>query len=352
MTYVAMVTTIAYKGRSNPSVTYNVVPESFQLPDIGFCFDGGQYDSQLGCFENSTPEECAASVRGDTFVYGYNATDYTTPEGYGYSSDYVVLLPERLSDTCAQFALSDLDVIEGTTEWKFHTLIFWNSTATMSDQGSFQNVKMYLYDKSLTLEDRLREPVILYAPISFDPNNVPFVRGFLKMEQRKHLDGSVEHEYSVVGVTTSTWINSPDALDLSSYFKTDTIASIQFDVRVQQFVSIEDVDPFDILGILGEIGGFWAGVPLLFGICFYRSEQPDVDVKRRTLFGCGCQKTNKTASGNGDPSGVTSFGSMAGRYFGNSRNSVVACSSPRVPFGRQSSSFVSEIGSDVHDVVN
>ncbi|CAM9838000.1 unnamed protein product [Choristocarpus tenellus] len=291
--YILLLVKNAFERRENPTVMYNLVSEPFELPDIGFCFDQGEYTSKMGCYTGTTPKECAESFRGDTFVYGYNTTKYTTPEGYAFSPEHVVVLPERLSDKCAQFSLSDLTVNGDTTEWKFHSLIFWNSSVAKSEEGIFQNVKMYLYEKSLALESRLQGPVILYVPISFDADNVPFVRGFLEMQQRKHLDGSVEREYSVVGVTTTTWSNSLDATSGTSAFGTDTIASVQFDVRVQQYVSIEDVDPIDILAILGEIGGFWVGVPVLFGICFYRSQEPEVDIKMRTYFRCECPKGQK-----------------------------------------------------------
>ena len=49
------------------------------------------------------------------------------------------------------------------------------------------------------------------------------------------------------------------------------------------------MDPIDIVGMLGEISGFWLVVPMMFGLLFYRrgSGDNDEDVNMREFNICG-----------------------------------------------------------------
>ena len=171
----------------------------------------------------------------------YNYTGYTTPDGYPASDDYIVLLPDSLSDTCRRFPLSTLTATDGDA-WRFHMLMFWNSSYNAAlDPGAFQSIKMYLYKGDLTPEEVTETPITLYAPISFDPAEVPFVRGFLEYERQVLLDGYVEHTFKVVDTTTSPWYNAEDAVELAALFGTDALASIQLDIRSQSFYQYTEV---------------------------------------------------------------------------------------------------------------
>lgn len=94
---------------------------------------------------------------------------------------------------------------------------------------------MYLYEGGLTADEVLETPVTLYAPISFDAAEVPFVRGFLEYEQQRSLDDQIEHIYTVVDTTASAWHNAEDAVDLAVAYGTDSLASIQLDIRAQSY---------------------------------------------------------------------------------------------------------------------
>lgn len=100
---------------------------------------------------------------------------------------------------------------------------------------------MYLYDGRLSAEELADTPITLYAPMSFDPSEVPFVRGFLEYEQRISLDESVDHQYTVVDTTQSPWHNAESAASLAEDFGTDSVASIQLDIRKQTYLLYEEV---------------------------------------------------------------------------------------------------------------
>lgn len=125
----------------------------------------------------------------------------------------------------------------------------------------------------MTAEELAETPITLYAPMSFDANEVPFVRGFLEYEQRVTLNQDVENTYFVVDTTQSPWHNAEDAVALAADYGTDSLASIQLDVRKMSYMKYEEVDPLDVVGTLGEISGFWLVVPLLFGLLFYRRQE-------------------------------------------------------------------------------
>ena len=121
-------------------------------------------------------------------------------------------------------------------------LMFWNSSYNASlHPGAFQSIKMYLYRGDSTPEEVSVTPITLYAPISFDSAEVPFVRGFLEYERQVSLDRYVEHTFKVVDTTTSPWYNAEDAVELAALFGTDTLASIQLDIRSQGFYQYTEV---------------------------------------------------------------------------------------------------------------
>ena len=174
----------------------------------------------------------------------YNITGYTTPDGYEASDEYIVLLPDSLSETCRRFPLSTLTATD-EGPWRFHMLMFWNSSydATLNP-GAFQSIKMYLYQGDLTPQEVTETPITLYAPISFDAAEVPFVRGFLEYERQVLLNGHVEHTFMVVDTTTSPWYSAEDAVDLAASYGTDSLASIQLDVRAQSFFKYAEVSVY------------------------------------------------------------------------------------------------------------
>ena len=171
----------------------------------------------------------------------YNHTGYTTPEGYDPSDEYIVLLPDSLSDTCRRFRLSALTATNADA-WRFHMLMFWNSSYNATENpGAFQSIKMYLYQGDLTREGVAETPITLYAPISFDAQEVPFVRGFLEYEQHVSLNEHLEHTFRVVDTTTAPWFNAEDAVSLAASYGTDSLASIQLDIRAQSFYQYAEV---------------------------------------------------------------------------------------------------------------
>lgn len=174
----------------------------------------------------------------------YNYTGYTTPKGYEASDEYIVLLPDSLSDTCRKFSLSTLTATDGDI-WRFHMLMFWNSSydATLNP-GAFESIKMYLYQGDLTPEEVLDTPITLYAPISFNPAKVPFVRGFLEYERQVLLSGHEKHTFKVVDTTTSPWNNAEDAVNQSALLGTDSLASVQLDIRAQSFFQYAEVSVY------------------------------------------------------------------------------------------------------------
>lgn len=156
------------------------------------------------------------------------------------------------------------------------------------EPGAFESIKMYLYDGRMTAAELAEAPITLYAPMSFDANVVPFVRGFLEYEQRVTLNGDVENSYMVVDTTQSPWHNAEDAVDLAAAYGTDSLASIQLDIRKMTYLKYEEVDPMDIVGTLGEISGFWLVVPLLFGLLFYRrTDDSEKNAEMRSFTSCG-----------------------------------------------------------------
>lgn len=61
------------------------------------------------------------------------------------------------------------------------------------------------------------------------------------------------------------------------------------------------VDPLDIVGMMGEISGFWLVVPLLFGVMFYRPQNPDDDpAEMRSFSVCESRSKAKVADGRAD----------------------------------------------------
>lgn len=100
---------------------------------------------------------------------------------------------------------------------------------------------MYLYDGRLTAKELAEAPITLYAPMSFDANEVPFVRGFLEYEQRVLLSGDVENTYKVVDTTQAPWHNAEDAVGLAAAFETDSLASIQLDIRKLTYLQYDEV---------------------------------------------------------------------------------------------------------------
>eukprot|EP00752_Nemacystus_decipiens_P012551 g11115.t1 len=287
--YIALAIRDGFERRKSPPVQLTRINEAFQLPDVGFCFEGDTYGSRFGCFDgDANGMDCAASYIGDVFVYGYNHTGYSTPDGYDPSDDYIVLLPDSLSTTCRRYRLSTLTATDDASAWRFHMLMFWNSqyNATLNP-GAFESIKMYLYDGRMTATELAEAPITLYAPMSFDANEVPFVRGFLEYEQRVTLNQDVENSYMVVDTTQSPWHNAEDAVALAADYGTDSLASIQLDVRKMTYLKYEEVDPVDIVGTLGEISGFWLVVPLLFGLIFYRRDESEGTAEMRSFTTCG-----------------------------------------------------------------
>lgn len=147
---------------------------------------------------------------------------------------------------------------------------------------------MYLYDGRLTATELAEAPITLYAPMSFNANEVPFVRGFLEYEQRVSLNQEVDNSYMVVDTTLSPWHNAEDAVALAAAYGTDSLASIQLDIRKLTYLQYAEVDPLDIFGTLGEISGFWLVVPLLFSLLFYRRpEEREKEAEMRSFTACG-----------------------------------------------------------------
>ncbi|CAM9639577.1 unnamed protein product [Sphacelaria rigidula] len=178
---------------------------------------------------------------------------------------------ERVSKSCASFKLSTLRAIESSQLWNFHMLVSWNSSYDpTANTGAFESVKLYLAEGDAD-EDSVREtPISLYVPISFNPTVAWYVRGFVTYSQHVNLTKGMTHTYSVADTTASTWNNAECAITQTNKFGTDTLASIQLDIRSQSYLRLSDIDPLDIVGTLGEISGFWLVVPLMFGLLFYR----------------------------------------------------------------------------------
>lgn len=221
----------------------------------------------------------------------YNRTGYTTPEGYSPSEDFVVLLPTKMSETCIGFSLSTLAANTDAPLWNFHMLMFWNSSYDPTEnRGAFESIKMYLYGGGMTSQERKEVPITLYAPISFEPSVVPFVRGFLTYEQHEDLTGEIDHKYLVVDTTSSQWHNAEDAVGLAADYGTDALASIQLDIRSLSYYRFSEVDPVDLVGTLGEISGFWLVVPLLFGVLFYRPQASEDLSEMRSFDRWRCRK--------------------------------------------------------------
>lgn len=132
-----------------------------------------------------------------------------------------------------------------------------------------------------------------HRPIS---PQVPFVRGFLEYEQQVLLSEEEIHTYKVVDTTTTPWHNAEDATALAADYGTDTLASIQLDVRTQSFYQYSEVDPLDIVGTLGEISGFWLVVPLLFGLLFYRPESGGDDQSEMRSFSVCTRRRTATVA--------------------------------------------------------
>ena len=81
----------------------------------------------------------------------------------------------------------------------------------------------------------METPITLYARISFDAQEVPFVLGFLEYEQHVLLNEHSEHTFRVVDNTTAPWFNTEDAVLLAASYGTNSLASIQLDFRAQSF---------------------------------------------------------------------------------------------------------------------
>lgn len=139
-------------------------------------------------------------------------------------------------------------------------------------------------------EEVKKTPLTLYAPISFDSSAVPFVRGFLNYEQRLNLDGTTEDKYSISDTTASQWRNADSAVDLAQEYGTDTLASVQIDIRMLSFQRFSEVDPVDVVGAIGEISGFWLVVPLLFALLFYRNEPTEQVAEMRKFKRWRCRE--------------------------------------------------------------
>ncbi|CAM9358716.1 unnamed protein product [Sphacelaria rigidula] len=144
----------------------------------------------------------------------------------------------------------------------------------MADTGAFESVKLYLIEGGADEESALRKPISLYVPISFDPTVAPYVRGFVVYSQHVNLAKDITHTYSVADTTVSAWHNADCAIAQANQLGTDTLASIQLDIRSQSYQRLSEIDPLDIVGTLGEISGFWLVVPLMFGLLFYRPGGP------------------------------------------------------------------------------
>lgn len=194
-----------------------------------------------------------------------------TGAGYNASEDYVVLPPNTLTETCRTYRLSSLSAVESAPAWKIQMLFSWNSSYDSSqDTGVFESIRMYLYRGESRSRAIDSAEVALYVPISLDPTEVPLLRGFLSYEEYVDLQGSIERRYSVEHATTSSWRNAQDALDLTSTYGTDALASIHLDVRSLSYYRYSEIDPVDVAGTMGQISGFWLVVPFLFGLLFYR----------------------------------------------------------------------------------
>lgn len=146
-----------------------------------------------------------------------------------------------MSDTCRRFKLSDLTA-DNEGPWEIDMLMFWNSSYDATrDRGALESLRMYLYDGSLTADEAINTPVKLFAPISLDPDEVPYVRGFLEYEQLVSLQKHTVHTYRVVDTTASAWRNADSAVLLAAVFGTDAVASIHLTVRTQSYNKYKEV---------------------------------------------------------------------------------------------------------------
>lgn len=212
--------------------------------------------------------------------------------------DHMVLYPESFSDTCQGFRLSTLKANVDAKAWNFHMLVVWNSSYNATrDTGAYESIRMYLYRDPTTPDVISTTPVTLYAPIAFDAIEVPFVRGFLNYEEHVNLKKRVDRRYSAVDMLNSRWRNAKPATNLLKEHHTDTLASIQLDIRALSYYIFSEVDPVDILGALGEISGFWLIVPLLFGLLFYRLPASGESLKMRSLGSWRCRRNDDGQSG-------------------------------------------------------
>lgn len=114
--------------------------------------------------------------------------------------------------------------------------------------------------------------------------------------QHHFLDGTTDHQYTAMDATTSPWRNADCAMTLANSHGTDTMASIQLDIRMPRFLKFSEVDPLDVAGMLGEISGFWLVVPLMFGLIFHRRQVSDdqrAEMRQFKKLRCLCGRTTR-----------------------------------------------------------
>ncbi|CAM9626474.1 unnamed protein product [Pylaiella littoralis] len=242
----------------DPSTSLEITHETYEFPYVLACFAHG-----AGCeYTDESIDTCVAGARENSYVYDWNGNDF---------HDLVVDSP--FSD-CVGFDLAKLNAVGSELspdKAQATVIVQWTVTETASNQTEHcDTVTMFMSAVEPTDDDQSSQfvPFTRYLPedetlgiTAVDLTIGKTTKSDLRGDETVLFPALVMAE--VHYAMTNPWYDSSSTSD-------DAYGILYLTVRQGEFsrIAVREINPLDVGNLLGNIGGFWELLIILWSLFF------------------------------------------------------------------------------------
>ncbi|CAM9538946.1 unnamed protein product [Ectocarpus sp. 4 AP-2014] len=252
-----------HNAYDNPSTRIAVTDDRFEFPFISVCVFPGE-----GCDWSD----------GSVDIFVADALDYSTVLDHNGDAHVDLVVASQYSN-CVGFDLTQLDIAEvPPSELRASIGMNWLASDMASTTDTYVEQVAVIASASGVLPDEdeisfVYMPYDRYTTADTDLGETTAVDLTIGKTTKKMLDGSTTTVFPALTMTTSTAVSS--IFISSSYYDEYALGYLGLNVRQGPFslTSVEEVSPLDVGSFLGNIGGFWELLIVLWGLLFFATRE-------------------------------------------------------------------------------
>ncbi|CAM9132934.1 unnamed protein product [Ectocarpus sp. 8 AP-2014] len=262
----------------NPSTRIAVTNDRFEFPFISVCVFPGE-----GCdWSDGTVDVCVEDALGFSTVFDHDGEQHPT------------LVVASQYSNCVGFDLTELDIAEvPLSELRASIEMNWltsdMASATDTEVDYIEQVAV-IASASGALPDE-DEISFVYMPYDrYTTADTDILQETTAVDltigktTKKMIDGSRTIAFPALTMTTSTAVSS-SVISGSSY-DAFALGYLRLNVRQGPFslTSVEEISPLDVGSFLGNVGGFWELLIILWGLLFFATRDDHTPQLRARNF--------------------------------------------------------------------